>query len=646
MGAHLNSLHSHYSTTQLFKVFMKYTKSLAALLLTFTLSPAAVRAQQPTATATPAAKAEEPSAEQLALEGKALALLNEVIGETPALKLPENRIRMQAMAAEMLWPRNQERAREIFNAAAIDLASITNSIETDDPQYYNHTNMASQLRQRMLTTIAQYDPKLALEFLRSTRPQPPPVQPGTNFRQPDQELMLESQLAQQIAARDPQQALRLAEEILSRGLSSNLMPLLDQLRTRDPEGASRLVAGVVKKLRSANFATDFEAVNIANYLLLSTRAPENANANAQNTNGAPTITANLTGSRRFQLDEPTRRELVSSLVNAAVNSSNNSGRSPNVGGLLSTVRQLMPEVERYTPAQAPGVRRRLENLDGRVAQGNPREFRQLMETGTPDALIDAAAKASPEMRQQLYRTAAWKAFNEGNVDRARQIANTNIEGTRQREQFLRELDQQLFWRAAAEGNVEGAQALLARARSKDERVAMLIQLARVVAGKGNQKGANGFLEEAWTLVGGRAEGQSQFSMQLQLAHAYAPVAPARAFEIVEASITHLNELIGAAAIIEGFGQEAFTQDELKTQEGYLWSALATQCGEALAVLAPVDFDHARSAADRFQRPELRMSARLAVARGILVKEGERSNFNRNPLRRNVREGFRRRTNED
>lgn len=626
---------------------MKYTKSLAALLLAVTLSAHTSVAQQPIATPTPAAKADEPTAEKLELEQKALALLNEVIGEMPSLRLVENRIRLQSVAAELLWPRNQERAREIFNAAAVDLAAVAGSIETDDPQYYNQRNMTAQLRQRMLTTIAQYDPKLALEFLRSTRTAPLPAPSNNTFRQPDQELMLEAQLANQIAARDPQQALRLAEEILSRGLSSNLLSLLDQLRTRDPEGATRLVAAIVKKLRTANFATDYEATSIASYLLHSTRAPENSSAQTTGSGGAATIVANLPNSRRLQLDEPARRELVTSLVNAAVNASNNPGRSSNGSGLLSTVRQLMPEVERYTPAQAAGLRRRLEGLDRRVEPvGDPREMRQLMETGTPEALLEAAAKATPEARQQIYRMAAWKALNEGNPERARQIINANVEGTRQREQLLRELDQQLFFRTLAEGNVEAAQALLARVKSTDERVAMLIQLARVVAGKGNQKGAANFLEEAWTLIEGRAKGQSQFSQQLQLAQVSAPLAAPRAFEIVEASITHLNELVGAASVIEGFGQEAFAQDELKAQEGYLWNALATQCGETLAALAPVDFDHARSAADRFQRLELRLQARLAVVRGILVKEGERNNFNRNPFRRGGREGFRSRINED
>ncbi|HEX8131074.1 MAG TPA: hypothetical protein VF527_18380 [Pyrinomonadaceae bacterium] len=605
---------------------MKYTRILTALILASSLSTANAVAQEPAATPPPV-KTEEQLAQQAELERKALALLDEVIGEMRSLKLVENRIRLQATAAEMLWPRNQERAREIFNAAASDLSGITAGIETDDPQYHNLVGATTQLRWWMLNIIAERDAKLALEFLRATRQPPPPVQPGANYRQPDQELMLETQLAQHIAARDPQQALRIGEEVLSRGLSSNLMPLLDQLRTRDPEGAARLTASIVKKLRTANFVVDYEATNIASYLLLSTRPAENANAGGQ---PQQVNTTGQTNARRLLLDEPVRRDLANLLINAAVSSTGNPRQSRNMGGLLSTVQQLMPEVERYAPAQAAAVRRRVEGFERRT-EGNPREYRQLMETGTPEAMIEAAAKAAPEMRQQLYRTAVWKAFNDGNPDRARQIINTSIEGAQQREQLLKELDQQMFWRAASEGKIEQAQTFLARIKSKDERIGMLLQLARITSAKGNTEAAAAFLDEVWNLIGGRAKGHSQFGMQLQLARTYAQVAPSRAFEIMEASVMHLNELVAAAAVVDGFGQEAFAEDELKGQEGYLWGALATQSNEALAALAPVDFDHAVAVADRLQRPELRLPARLAVARGILFKEKERNNFNLRPI---------------
>jgi len=609
---------------------MKHTRTLAALVLASSLSAATTVAQETTA-APPVVKTSEQTAEPEELERKALALLDEVLGEMPSLKLIENRIRLRATAAEMLWPRDQERAREIFNAAANDLAGVAAGIETDDPQYHNLVNTTSQLRQRMLGIIVERDPKLALEFLRATRPPPPPpAQPGASYRHPDQELMLETQLAQQIAARDPQQALRIAEEVLSRGLSLNLLPLLDQLRTRDPEGVARLVALIVKKLRAADFAVDYEATSIAGHLLQSSRPAENAAA--ANGQQQQTIAAGQANARRVLLDEAARRDLVNLLVNAVAGGAGNPRRAGNAAGLLNTVRQFMPEVERYAPAQAAAMRHRLEGFE-QGAGIISTEFRLVPQTAKSEEIIEMAAKAAPEGREHLYRAAAWKAFNEGHPERARQIINNHIEGAPQREQMLKELDQQMFWRAASEGKLEQAQAFLARVKSMDERVGMLLQLARAVSDRGNRAAALGFLDEAWNLIGARAKGQTQFNAQLQLAHTYAQLAPPRAFEIIEASVAHLNELIAAAAVLDGFGQEIFAEGELKGEESYPWGALAMQCYETLAALATVDFDHARSAADGFQRPELRLPARLAVARGILLREGRRNNFNRSPMRR-------------
>jgi hypothetical protein len=330
-----------------------------------------------------------------------------------------------------------------------------------------------------------------------------------------------------------------------------------------------------------------------------------------------------------------RRDLINLLINATTGSgAANAHRTGNMGGLMSTMRDLMPDIERYASPQAASLRRRVEEYDYRIGGNYTREFRAVPETSTADALIETAAKATPEMREQLYRTAVWKVFNEGNADRARQIINNHIEDARQREQMLKELDNQLFWRAVSEGKLEQAQAYLARVKSKDERVGMLLQLAGVTAGKGNTAAAVNFLDEAWNLVGGRARGHAQFAVQLQLARSYAPLAPPRAFEIIEAGVAHLNELVAAAAVLDGFGQDAFADDELKAHEGYVWGTLAMQCNETLAALAPVDFEHARSAADRFQRPEMRLPARLAVARGILLKETEQQNtFRRRTPRR-------------
>ena len=90
-----------------------------ALLFTFVtarFSQAQDATAQPPATqqqADPQAQQEE----KLKLEKKAAALLEQVVSEAQGLKLPENRVRVQITAGDMLWDRDQARARGLFGDA-------------------------------------------------------------------------------------------------------------------------------------------------------------------------------------------------------------------------------------------------------------------------------------------------------------------------------------------------------------------------------------------------------------------------------------------------------------------------------------------------------------------------------------------------
>lgn len=549
------------------------------------------------------------------LESKALALLDESINETRALKLAENRIHLETNAAAALWPHDKERARALFNAAKDEMAAFMGSIETDDPQYYNLVQWAAQLRGATMQTIAQYDPKLALDFMHAT-PQPPPPPQYGQYQQPDPEVQLETSLAQQIAAQDPQQALRMAEEVLSKGFSSNLTSVLEQMRQKDPEAATKLAGEIISKLRTAKFASDYEATNLTSYILQVTRPPVE--------NNQPNI-AELPDPRHIKVDEQSRRDLINTFLTTTLTTTATHAPQGNAYNLLSSLQQLMPEIEKYAPAQAAVVKRRFDEYE---QQTNPqakmwRQYQDVMQHGTLDALLEAAAKAPPEMRGQLYQTAAWKAFNETGAERARQIISDDIENAQQRAQLLKEFDQQLFWRVAQQGNIEQARELLSHVKSTDERVSMLINLSRL-ASSNKPEVARQLLEEAWNLVGGRSRNPQQFNEQLQIAQAYTSFAPTRAFEIIEADIDQLNELIAAAAILDGFGQNSFENDELKVFSGYNWTGMLQQCGEELAALSHTDFDRARSDADRFQRNEARLLVRVAVVRGALAEPETKS----------------------
>ena len=85
-----------------------------------------IKAQDPATQLTPtgAQTDEQQQKEKEAAEKKATALLEQIVGEVQLLKLPENRIRVQIAAADMLWKRNEPRARSMFSLAGDGVAEL------------------------------------------------------------------------------------------------------------------------------------------------------------------------------------------------------------------------------------------------------------------------------------------------------------------------------------------------------------------------------------------------------------------------------------------------------------------------------------------------------------------------------------------
>src|SRR5260221_10182037 len=65
------------------------------------------------------------------LERKTVAMLDEVATQALSLKLPENRSFVLAAAADLLWTRDEKRARNLFWDALNNLTS-TNNATADD----------------------------------------------------------------------------------------------------------------------------------------------------------------------------------------------------------------------------------------------------------------------------------------------------------------------------------------------------------------------------------------------------------------------------------------------------------------------------------------------------------------------------------
>jgi hypothetical protein len=159
--------------------------------------------------------------------------------------------------------------------------------------------------------------------------------------------------------------------------------------------------------------------------------------------------------------------------------------------------------------------------------------------------------------------------------------------------------------------------MASRLTNVEERVGALVQIAGAASSRGDKQTALQVLAEARGLLDGQAHNYAQFTAGLQIACAYAPLDPDTSFAMIESAIGQLNELVDAAAVVNGFGQESFKDGELKLQGGYPWGELIGQCASALALLAPSDFERASADAKRFPRPDTRSLAELLLAQNLL-----------------------------
>lgn len=586
-------------------------------------------------------------------EKRAFALLEQVADEVHMLKLPENRIRVQIGVADLLWQRDEGRARSLFALAAEGVADILRSTNADtavkEPRNLNQTRTAAHLRQELILTVARHDAPLAYQFLGATHQS----EPAPNLRaagRPDQEEDLEQRLLAQVAALDPMLALQNAEQMLDKGqYPRSLADVLSQLQSKDKKAAAKLEEKMLKRLQSANMLSTVDAGTLALGLLQ--RRPRPAGS---------TDTELLASNGQGSLLRPSAyADLLGILIDAALKAMPQTGtnqrgpnnfriRNNNPGGgggagrgqgsapttvaaltgaqmeqnnarrLLGGLQTLLPQIDQHLPARAQAVRQKMIELgmghNPRVASG---PF-SAMQQGTSDSLMSSAANAPQAVQSRIYRQAALKALAEGDADRARQIANDHLEaGTR--ESVLRSVEFSQLADNAEASKIDDVRQKLSRLISDDERIELLLRLS-TTARADNQELALQLLDEARQYTNRRASNYQQFEQQLRVAAAFKDLDPERSFEVLEPGIIQLNELLAAAATLSGFDVDVFREGELPLQGTSGLGNMVLRYGLGLGVLARSDFDRAQTLANRFQFTEPRILARLSIVRAMLGME--------------------------
>src|SRR5258706_7746188 len=200
------------------------------------------------------------------LKAKGLALLIEATQSFPQLRRLQIRAGFQIQASQLLWNYDEKRAAKLMEQAIESVKEFIADIDNTDLDYYESFEIAMQLRQQLVEALGPHDPELALNFLRSTRMLATP-EGARGTGQGDRELQLELSLAAQLATTDPKRSFQMAEETLKRGSSTSLLTMLQQLRAKDPELAAKLAHEIAAKLMNEPLLKNLEAAYLAGSLL-------------------------------------------------------------------------------------------------------------------------------------------------------------------------------------------------------------------------------------------------------------------------------------------------------------------------------------------------------------------------------------------
>jgi hypothetical protein len=589
---------------------------------------------------------EQQQKEKAEKEKKAYALLEQTVDEAQLLRLPENRVRVQIGAADLLWERNEGRARNLFALAAEGVAEMVRNASANPGEAVrrgpNRDGSVGQLRQELVLAVARHDATLAYQLLATTRPPTPADTGNSRF---GSEANLEERLLAQVAALDPKLALQNAEQMLDKGqYPRSLAEVLRQLQAKDKDAAAKLEDKLVKRLQSANILSTPDADTLALSLLQPGPRPVESG-------DTPSPAASSNNSR--VLSPSSYTSLLGSMIDAALKATpppagsqrgNNVRRrrgGPGGGGgrqinptnepsaaeleqnsarrLLAGLRVMLPQIDQYLPGRSQSLRQKMTELGITDNSRNAMiQAGRAMQQGTSESLLATAPSAPQMMQSRIYQQAALRALEEGNVDRARQIANDHLESNA-RESVLQAVEFRQTSEKVDSNKMAEVRQTLAGLRSDDERIDLLVQLSGT-ARQNNPKLAVELLNEARQFTNRRATNYRQLEQQLKVADAFRDLEPATSFEILEPGIVQLNELMTAAATLSGFEVNLFQEGELPIEGRNGLSNMVARYGQVLGRLATSDFDQSQTLANRFQLSESRIVTQLSIVRSMLGKE--------------------------
>jgi hypothetical protein len=553
-------------------------------------------------------------------EKKALAQLDKISEMSKSFEDAAVRIRTQAHIADLLWTRDETRARRLFEKAF--QATATAPLPAADgsmPPSYIGANSHYPLRNDLIRLVSQRDPVLALKLIDSVVDPPPNIDQkfvNSGYGNYSEQDMLRFQFALYVAQSEPQRAAQIASQLIQRGDIGRTLSIIDALRRNEQTLADDLFARAFSRMKQTNAASRESIGLLANYIF-----PGFGEGVLRFTSGL-----RRQGASESNVVSPALRDQFLDLALGAVmqwiDVRQQSGVAPAQGkpnetSDLTIAKLLLPYFDEHLPQKSAGVRARLEAV--RSAESDLSKNR----ARTVEGLPGNAERTNGNEIDRVSWEAMMRALQAGNVDQASAIlpkvrdermrAQLELAVRRAREQELQERARV----ALTAGDFDTAYRLINEVSDRSQRVLMLGNMAVQLSYKNDIVRASQVLSVQEQLIS-KAEDPTERAQELiRFAGVAARIDLERGFEAARLVVEALN---GSSIGPQWVKVENVTDDTGRTTSRRhvgLQLLASFLFDNTFSELARSDFDRALRLAQALEMKEASAFAQLGVCRGVL-----------------------------
>ena len=529
------------------------------------------------------------------LQVQAVAFLKDTSNEISILRTTENRISFNSELAALMWLHDEKQARTMFGTLITDFRQLLVgldgqlSAQTFDEQdnfagspfmrangtkakLLQKLRKAMSVRQQIASAIAENDAVLAYQFFDET------ARLISNPKLREQFLALdayfETKLLEQVAAQDPDKLLEFARKTLEKGVNYSTFGLLDKIYTKNDKDGAAFGEEIFAKIKQDRNKAESDTIGQLNRIL------SHGNSGAPESGKVPKFSQQIL------------REAADLLAQELLKQNEFADAG------------YLDNIEKYAPGRAAQIRQKF-GLTKKKAGGSgsgegvtmsPMD-NSTMPSRPPVPIGDPSGNGSGNNPEDLMEDLE-------DLDGKKMSDEDKQKFISEARQKIAQIDDPL-----AKITVIG---LFAAQLSKLGEKDTALELMREAEGYGSQYPRN-YLDyvQNWMLASG-----------------YAQVEPNKAFPILEDSIYRINETIGAAIKIAEFVDVNgdFIEDgevQVGVFGGGLTRELLSSLGQTnntLKQLAEADFARTKNLANRFERNELRILARMLILRAVFSDE--------------------------